>query len=147
MLNKNLKLLALFAFVAVLGTASAFANDAVFNPSEEVQEINLKPVVNEVKESQTSAPKAETPAVSTEKKAGETLSEENFKSAITNLDAAQVDVREQLATYSTLVAQKQAEVNAKKAELSALKKKYSELQKKTKSIDKMKKMLNEHVAQ
>ena len=54
-------------------------------------------------------------------------------------------MREQLATYKTLVEQKEIEVNNHKAELKKKKKEYSSLQKKMKNIEKMKKMLNSNI--
>lgn len=129
-MSKTIKKFALLLAVISLGFGASFADDAVF--SQATQEVNIKPANAEVK------------AVNTQS-AAETLSNEKFKSAVNNLESAQVDVREKLATYKTLVEEKQLDVNNRKAELAKLKKEYSALQKKMRNIEKMKKMLNSNI--
>ncbi len=121
--------------VLAFGFGASFAEEAVFDSKTQtaVQEVNLKP-----------AESAEVKAVNTQS-ATETLSNEKFKSAVNNLESAQVDVREKLATYKTLVEEKEVDVANRKAELSKLKKEYSALQKKMRNIEKMKKMLNDNI--
>ncbi len=135
----NLLLLAVFFG---LTTSVTLADDAVFNGQQNqtaVQEVNIKPA-----EARTVPQNAEVEAVNTQSPS-DTLSNEKFKSAVNNLESAQVDVREQLATYKALVEQKELDVNNRKAELSKLKREYSALQKKMKNIEKMKKMLNNNI--
>ncbi len=133
-MSKTIKNFLVLALAVTFSFGASFAADAVFDSnSNTVQEVEIKP----------SNTAAEVNAVN--KGAAETLSNEKFKSAVNNLDSAQVDIREQLATYKTLVEQKQLDVNNKKAELSKLKKEYSALQKKMKNVEKMKKMLNESI--
>lgn len=124
---------------AVLISGIAMAQDAVFSEVP-VQNVNIQPVSN------TSVEAKVVDTVNTQT-ATESLSNEKFKSAVNNLESAQVDVREQLATYKTLVADKEVEVANQKAELAKLKKEYNALQKKMNNIEKMKKMLNENIAQ
>ncbi len=124
---------------AVLTSGIVMAQDAVFSEAP-VQNVNIQPVSN------TSVEAKVVDTVNTQT-ATESLSNEKFKSAVNNLESAQVDVREQLATYKTLVADKEVEVANQKAELAKLKKEYNALQKKMNNIEKMKKMLNENVAQ
>ncbi len=124
---------------AMLTAGAAMAEDAVFSEAP-VQNANIQPAAD------TSVEAKVVEAVNTET-ATESLSNEKFKSAVNNLESAQVDVREQLATYKTLVADKEVEVANKKAELSKLKKEYSALQKKMDNIEKMKKLLNSNIDQ
>ncbi len=135
-MSKTIKKFAVLMAVVSLGFGASFAEDAVFDSKTQtaVQEVNIKPV----------AENAEVKAVNTQS-AAETLSNEKFKSAVNNLESAQVDVREKLATYKTLVEEKELDVSNRKAELSKLKKEYSALQKKMRNIEKMKKMLNDNI--
>jgi len=134
-MSKTIRNFLVLALAMAFSFGTSFAADAVFDSnSKTVQEVEIEP---------SNAP-AEVNAVNTQGST-ETLSNEKFKSAVNNLDSAQVDIREQLATYKTLVEQKQLDVNNKKAELSKLKKEYSALQKKMKNIEKMKKMLNDSI--
>ena len=133
--NSVIRKFIVLAAILSFGFAASYANDAVFtSETKSVQEVNIKPASDA----------AEVNAVNTQS-TSETLSNEKFKSAVNNLESAQVDVREQLATYKTLVEQKEIEVNNHKDELSKLKKEYSSLQKKMKNIEKMKKMLNSNI--
>lgn len=139
-MSNGIRKMLVLAAVFALGFGVTYAEDAVFNGEKgSVQEVNIKPA-----ETKTMPQNAEVQAVNTQP-ASETLSNEKFKSAVNNLEQAQVDVREQLATYKTLVEQKQLDVNNRKEELSKLKKEYSALQKKMRSIEKMKKMLNSNI--
>jgi len=134
----NIKKVLVLTFALALTMGVSFADDAVFSGNNSSQEINLKPV------SSTPAP-VQTQAVDVNTTNSPSLSSEKFKSAVNNLDSAQVDIREQLASCKTLLEQKEAEVTVKKSELSALKKEYRALQRKMKNVDKMKKMLNENI--
>lgn len=132
------KKISVLTFALVMYTAAAFADDAVFSSTET---INPAPVA---------APAKSTPELSGEVHAVEnassgSLSNEKFKSAVNNLESAQVDVREQLSAYKAKVDEKTIEVSNQKAELASLKKQYKALQKKMKNIDKMKKMLNDNI--
>lgn len=129
----KIKNFVVLAAVLAFGFGASFAEEAVFDSKTSVQEVELKPAAN-----------AEVKAVNTQT-ASETLSNEKFKSAVNNLESAQVDVREKLATYKTLVEEKEIDVANRKTELSKLKKEYSALQKKMKNIEKMKKMLNNNI--
>ena len=137
----NIKRYFIAAFVFCLGFASVLANEAVFSNDTKAETINVQPVSESKIE--TNAPE-ETNAADV-KKANDSLSNEKFKSAVNNLESAEVDVREQLSSYKSQVDAKIVEVNARKSELSTLKKEYKALQKKMKNIDKMKKMLNNNI--
>ena len=95
--NSVIRKFIVLAAILSFGFAASYANDAVFtSETKSVQEVNIKPASDA----------AEVNAVNTQS-TSETLSNEKFKSAVNNLESAQVDVREQLATYKTLVEQKE----------------------------------------
>lgn len=137
----NIKKCVLAGLMFCLGFASVLADEAVFSDNAQTETINVQPV-SETKIETNVAP--ETDAVDV-KKVNESLSNEKFKSAVNNLESAEVDVREQLSNYKSQVDAKIIEVNTRKSELSTLKKEYKALQKKMKNIDKMKKMLNDNI--
>jgi len=128
--------------ISFLTIGASMAEDAVFSeaPAQNIQNVNIEPATD-------ASVKAEVVnAVNTET-SGQSLSNEKFKSAVNNIESAQVDVREQLAAYKALVDEKTTEVAQKKAELSKLKSEYRALQKKMDSIEKMKKLLNDNINQ
>ncbi len=131
------KALLLLAFVFNYCSGAVMADEAVFSDNT-AETINVQPVPEE-KPLTGEVNATETKPVS------ESLSNEKFKSAVNNLESAQVDVREQLSVCKTKVDEKTIEVSTKKAELSTLKKEYRMLQKKMKNIDKMKRMLNSNI--
>ncbi len=130
-------------------TIPAFAEDAVFKNTDteqfKLQPLNYssKPVVksNEI-------PVVKSTALSngsTYKVQDKDLSNQNFLNAINNLDNAQVEIREQLATYSALMAQAKTSYEAKRQEYRGYKKQYNELKKKMRSIEKSKSMIQGNV--
>lgn len=131
-----LKCITATAFMCAFSIIPVSADEAVFS-NNTTETINVQPVSNP-------EPVSEVDAVNT-KPVSESLSNEKFKSAVNNLESAQVDVREQLSVCKTKVDEKTIEVNTKKTELSVLKKEYKTLQKKLKNIDKMKQMLNNNI--
>lgn len=135
----TIKRLFALCLITAFGFSAAMAQDAVFQSSEPpVQNVNIQPAADtSVKAEVVEAVNTETPSQS--------LSNEKFKSAVNNLESAQVDVREQLAAYKALVDEKETEVANKKAELSKLKVEYRALQKKMDNIEKMKKLLNNNI--
>lgn len=137
----TIKKMMVFAAVLSFGFGASYAEDAVFGGQQKARilEMNAKSL-----DAKTVSQNSEIEAVNV-RPVSETLSNEKFKSAVNNLESAQVDVREQLATYKTLVDQKQIEVNNKKTELSKLKREYFALQRKMRNIEKMKKMLNNNI--
>lgn len=129
-------LLAAFS-IAVFNYLPAMADDGA-NPvfGSEAETVELKPAQETIS--------GEVSATET-KDAPSTFSNEKFKNAVDNIESAQVDLREQLASCKTKVDAKIEEVNTKKAELSSLKKEYKALQKKMKNSEKMKKMINDNI--
>lgn len=124
--------------IAVFNYLPAMADNganAVFG--NETETINLKPATETVS--------GEVSATETKTNPNNAFSNEKFKNAVDNIESAQVDLREQLASCKTKVDMKTEELNIKKTELSVLKKEYKSLQKKMKNTEKMKKMINNNI--
>ena len=113
------------------------ADDAVFSNNAPTQNVELQPANSSVKAEIVNAVNNETPTQS--------LSNEKFKSAVNNIESAQVDIREQLASYKVLVDDQTLKVANEKTELARLKREYRALQKKMNNIEKMKKLLNNNI--
>lgn len=125
----------------------AFAEDAVFS-NKETEQFNLQPLnystvpVVTSKEADTKSSVYQT----TQTKAADSeLSNQNFLNAINNLDNAQVEIREQLASYSALMAQAKTNYEAKRDEYKSYKKQYNALKKKLNNVEKSKKMIQGNV--
>lgn len=113
----------------------SYAQDAVFQSMDsvdEVQKINLEPVGDV-------APAAKTTVVTG------SIQQESFKKAITNLDDASAEIREQLINYNSQLTNAQARKDQIAAEIKGLKKNVSATKKKLKNIDKSKKYINSNV--
>ncbi len=120
--------LALSAVLAI--SCAAYAQDAVFQSMdsvEEVQKVTLEPVGDV-------APAAKTITGS--------IQEESFKKAITNLDDASAEIREQLINYNSLLTAAQAKEDQITSEIKDLKKNVKDTKKKLKNIEKSKKYIN-----
>ncbi len=120
--------LALSVFMAF--SMAVYAEDAVFQSLdnvEDVQKVSLEPVGDV-------APAAKTITGS--------IQEESFKKAITNLDDASAEIREQLINYNSLLSAAQAKEDQISAEIKGLKKNVSQTKKKLKNIEKSKKYIN-----
>ncbi len=122
------------ALSAVLAfSCTCYAQDAVFQSMDsvdEVQKISLEPVGD-------IAPAAKTATVT-----GSSIQEESFKKAITNLDDASAEIREQLINYNSLLSAAEAKEDELSAEIKGLKKNVSQTKKKLKNIEKSKKYIN-----
>ena len=113
-------ILPLFIIAAIVA-APVYAEDAVFSNSE-TQQLNLQPL------SYTSVPvvKSSEAGLSTQAPANSTsttqnaVSNQNFLNAINNLDNAQVEIREQMAAVSALMAQSKTAYEAKKDEYNCM---------------------------
>ena len=120
--------LALSVFMAF--SMAVYAEDAVFQSLdnvEDVQKVSLEPVGDV-------APAAKTITGS--------IQEESFKKAITNLDDASAEIREQLINYNSLLSAARAKEDQISAEIKGLKKNVSQTKKKLKNIEKSKKYIN-----
>lgn len=119
----------------------AFAGDSVFSNSSSEQ-FELKPLNN------TAAANVNTAAPATAqtlKPATSDLANKNYTSAISNLNNAQVELREQMASYSALMAQAKSNYENKKDEYKAYKKEYNALKRKMNKIEKTKKLIQSNI--
>ena len=137
-MRKNYLIAILLSSLLVMPVFSA---DAVFSNSDS-ETFNLQPLNNTTQTTKTVKTKA-APAVSTAKKGvvDSELANKNYTSAISNLDNAQIELREQLANYTALMAQAKTAYEAKKAEYNGYKKEYNALKKKMNNIEKSKKLI------
>ena len=71
----------------------------------------------------------------------------SYRSAITNLDGAQVELREQLMDYKTKYTDAKARLAAVKEEYKTYKKQIRQTERKMKNIEKMKKNIAKNITQ
>ena len=137
-MKKNYIIAILLSSFLVMPVYSA---DAVFSNSDS-ETFSIQPLNSVTQTSGTSVSKT-TPVVSTNKKdvVDSALANKNYVSAIGNLDNAQIELREQLANYSALMAQAKTAYEAKKAEYKGYKKEYNAIKKKMNNIEKSKKLI------
>lgn len=132
-----------FALILAFCATPSFAEDAVFTNSD-TQQLNLQPLsydsVPVVKSSEAQVNVKTTPNSSSN-----SVSNQNFLNAINNLDNAQVEIREQMAAISALMAQSKTAYEAKKDEYNAYKKQYNQLKSKMKSVEKSKSLIQNNV--
>ena len=122
--------LALSAVMAL--TCASYAQEAVFQSMDsvdEIQKVELQPVGDV-------APAAKTTVVTG------SIQEEKFKSAITNLDDASAEIREQLINYNSQLSAAKVRSEQAKAEVKELQKCVNVTKKKLKNIEKSKKYIN-----
>ena len=113
---------------------SVYAQDAVFQSMdsvEQVQNVQLEPVAD-----QTGSVVTTTTG---------TIQENSFKKAITNLDDASAEIREQLINYNSQLSAAEEKQEQIKTEVKALKKNIKQTQKKLKNIEKSKKYINSNI--
>lgn len=112
-------------------SSAVMAEDAVFQSMDSTNEapsVQLAPVSN------TSSTAVNTLSGS--------IQEESFKKAITNLDDASAEIREQLINYNSQLSAAQSREDQIKAEIKDLKKNVKQTKKKLKNIEKSKKYIN-----
>lgn len=124
----------------------AFAEDAVFSNSE-TSEVNLQPLNYQTKPvvEASEIPVVKSTSINNNVNLQSDVSNQNFLNAINNLDNAQVEIREQLASYSALMEQSKAQYELKKDEYKAYKKQYNALKKKMRSIERSKEMIQGNI--
>ncbi len=123
------------ALTLLLGcSVSVYAQDAVFQSMdsvEQVQNVQLEPVAD-----QTGSVVTTTTG---------TIQENSFKKAITNLDDASAEIREQLINYNSQLSAAEEKQEQIKTEVKTLKKNIKQTQKKLKNIEKSKKYINSNI--
>lgn len=116
-------------------TSAVYAEEAVFQSMdsvEEIQKINLEPQGSQ-------DVNATAPSV---KKLSGAIQEENYKKAITSLDDASAEVREQLVNYNSQLGSAKQRKEIAEQEVKQLKKYVSQTKKKLNNIEKSKKIIN-----
>jgi len=126
-------------FTISLITPSVFALDTVFDSMDRATEVKLAPSITTTTNTQNIAPQTGSVYKTT------TIKEEKFNSALVNLDDAQVELRQDLATMTAkyndaLLEKEKAILNCKniKAEIR-------DINKKMKNVEKSKKMINKNL--
>lgn len=121
-----------------------YADDAVFSNSE-TQQFDLQPLnynsVPVVKSQETSSSVKTVQTADSQNQVSNT----NFLNAINNLDNAQVEIREQMASTSALMSQSKTAYESRRDEYRAYKKQYRELKSKMRSVEKSKNMIRNNV--
>ncbi len=123
---------------AIFALATTFANAEVFDSMDSAVEVKLAPAISTP---QTNSAKTEEVSVYT----NTSLQTQKFNSALTNLDDALVELRQDLAQttekYNAALVEKQTAIQNCKA----IKKEINAINKKMKNIDKSKKIINKNL--
>ena len=122
----------------VLGFCSTLAMaDGVFDSMDKATEVKLAPAI---KTTQT-----QTEVKNVNSVYHSTIKEQKFNSALVNLDDAQVELRQELATTTAKYNEAVNEKNKMIANCKALKKEIREINKKMKNVEKSKQMINKNL--
>ncbi len=121
----------------VMSATSVFALDAVFDSMDSAQEVKLAPAIKTTP--------ATTNVNSVYKSTTSSIKEQKFNSALVNLDDAQVELRQELATTTAKYNDAVTEKNKMVANCKALKKEIRQINKKMKNVEKSKKMINKNL--
>ena len=124
--------------VLVLGSANAFALDAVFDSMDKAQEVKLAPAIKTKSSQETNVNAIYNTTTSS-------IKEQKFNSALVNLDDAQVELRQELATTTAKFNDAVNEKNKMIANCKALKKEIKAINKKMKNVEKSKKIINQNL--
>lgn len=121
----------------IMSATSVFALDAVFDSMDKAQEVKLAPAIK------TNTTQATTNVNSVYKTTS--IKEQKFNSALVNLDDAQVELRQELATTTAKYNDAVTEKNKMIANCKALKKEMRAINKKMRNVEKSKKMINKNL--
>lgn len=122
----------LLAALAVSVLSPAFCDEAIFSSIE--AEPNVKPAAVELK----AAPAPTTAEISGTQKEENTIKNQNYQSAINNLDSVQVENRNKLVEYRTKYSEVDSQFKLVSEERKMLKKEIKKLEKEIRTIDKTK---------
>lgn len=131
--------------LSALICAPVCAENAVFSNSD-TENFSLQPLNYSTKEVTKAKDTNTVQAQTSNSSSTSNLTNKNYQSAINNLDSAEVQLREQIANYSTLMAQAKTAYETKKDEYNAYKREYNELKKKLNNIEKSKKLIQGNYA-
>ena len=127
---------ALAMFVSIQG---AFALDTVFDSMDKAQEVKLAPAIK------TTTPATKTQTTNVNSIYHSTIKEQKFNTALVNLDDAQVELRQELATTTSKYNEAVNEKNKMIANCKALKKEIKEINKKMRNVEKSKQIINKNL--
>ena len=123
----------------LMTTTTTFALDAVFDSMDKATEVKLAPAIKSTQTTTTAPVKNVNSVYST------SIKEQKFNSALVNLDDAQVELRQELATTTAKYNEAINEKNKMVANCKALKKEIREINKKMKNVEKSKAMINKNL--
>ncbi|MBR1617335.1 hypothetical protein IJ670_04220 [bacterium] len=122
--------------MTLMMSSCVFAQSTVFDSMDKAVEVKMKPQTTQ---------SATQPAVNTQNQITK-LQEQKFTSAISSLDDAQVELRQQLtsttAKYNSALAEKKSAIE----KCRTIKKELRAINKKMKNIEKSKKMINANLS-
>ncbi len=127
-----MKKIFIYSLMSLFMFQTVFAADTFFDSMDDAQEVKLAP---SIKSTASQAQAQQT----------QSIKEEKFNNALTNLDDAQVELRQDLAEVT---AQYNEALNEKErviANCKSLKKEINLINKKMKNIDKSKQMINKSI--
>ncbi len=141
------KIIALMAVMTVfMGTSHAVP---IFSTSSDTEKINIEPTKTTTTVSKPSndyyTPKAD--VSSTNSAQYGSIQNNNYRSAITNLDGAQVELREQLMEYKAKYTEAKTRYAAVKEECNTYKKQIRTTERKMKNIEKTKKNIAKNIVE
>lgn len=128
-----------FATLAIIiSFQGAYALDNVFDSMDKATEVKLAPAIKTTSTSESSVKNVNSVYHST-------IKEQKFNSALVNLDDAQVELRQELATTTAKYNEAVNEKNKMVANCKALKNEIKDINKKMKNVEKSKKMINKNL--
>lgn len=133
---KKILYLALVLFAA----QNVFALDTVFDSMDKATEVKLAPAINSTSTSTSTSTTNVNSIYRTT-----TIKEQKFNNALVNLDDAQVELRQELATVTSKYNEALNEKAKVTANCKALKKEIKDINTKMKNVDKSKKMINKNL--
>ena len=130
-----MKNISLYIFALVMASSVALAETTAFDSMDKAIEVKLAPAIKTQNTAQTTTkPASSGPST--------TIQVQKFNNALVNLDDAQVELRQELATvtakYNSALMEKEKATQTCKN----LKKEIKAINKKMKNVDKSKKMIN-----
>lgn len=132
-----MKKLLISALLLGLSTTMVLA-DNVFDSMDKATEVKLAPAIKTTATNESSVKNVNSIYHST-------IKEQKFNSALVNLDDAQVELRQELATTTAKYNEAVIEKNKMVANCKSLKKEMREINKKMKNVEKSKKMINKNL--
>ena len=112
--------------------------DNVFDSMDKATEVKLAPAIK-------STPQVQEAVKNVNSIYHSTIKEQKFNSALVNLDDAQVELRQELATVTAKYNDAVVEKNKMVANCKSLKNEIKEINKKMKNVEKSKKMINKNL--